>query len=99
MPPNAETSSCDTCSVSCAEHTATTRCDEDECPCHPGAQRPTGYRDNELGAHHIARPHDLRQVYATLVLRAGVPVHVVAAQLGPADAVITLRVYADVRGD
>lgn len=42
------------------------------------------------------RLHDLRHVHATTLLRAGVPVHVVAARLGHADPSITLRVYAHV---
>lgn len=37
------------------------------------------------------RLHDLRHVQATLLLKAGVPVHVVAARLGHADRAITLR--------
>lgn len=45
------------------------------------------------------RFHDLRHIHATLLLRAGVPVHVVAARLGHADPAITLRVYAHVLGD
>jgi integrase len=40
--------------------------------------------------------HDLRHVHATMLLLAGVPVHLVAARLGHADAAITLRVYAHV---
>ena len=44
----------------------------------------------------VARLHDLRHVHATTLLRAGVPVHVVAARLGHADPSITLRVYAHV---
>jgi integrase len=32
----------------------------------------------------------------TTLLLAGVPVHVVAARLGPADPAVTLRVYAHV---
>ncbi|MEU4287831.1 site-specific integrase [Kribbella sp. NPDC026596] len=43
-----------------------------------------------------ARLHDLRHVHATLLLIAGVPVHVVAERLGHADPAITLRVYAHV---
>src|SRR5207302_6263178 len=43
-----------------------------------------------------ARLHDLRHVHATLLLTAGVPVHVVADRLGHADPSITLRVYAHV---
>ena len=39
---------------------------------------------------------DLRHVHATLLLTAGVPVHVVAERLGHADPAITLRVYAHV---
>ena len=37
--------------------------------------------------------------HATTLLLAGVPVHVVAAQLGHADPSITLRVYAHVISD
>ena len=43
-----------------------------------------------------ARLHDLRHIHATTLLLSGVPVHVVAARLGHADAAITLRVYAHV---
>ena len=46
-----------------------------------------------------ARLHDLRHVHATILLLAGVPVHVVADRLGHADAAITLRVYAHVLHD
>lgn len=42
------------------------------------------------------RFHDLRHIHATLLLEAGVPVHVVAARLGHADPAITLRTYAHV---
>ena len=45
------------------------------------------------------RLHDLRHVHATLLLKAGVPVHVVASRLGHADPAITLRVYASVLRD
>lgn len=45
------------------------------------------------------RLHHLRHVHATLLLKAGVPVHVVAARLGHADPAITLRVYAHVLRD
>ncbi len=45
------------------------------------------------------RLHDLRHIHATLLLKAGVPVHVVAARLGHADPAITLRVYAHVLRD
>jgi hypothetical protein len=40
-----------------------------------------------------ARLHDLRHPHATTLLLAGVPVHVVAAQLGHADPAVTSRVY------
>jgi hypothetical protein len=43
-----------------------------------------------------ARLHDLRHLYATTLLLAGVPVHVVAARLGHADPAVNLRVYAHV---
>lgn len=45
------------------------------------------------------RLHDLRHVHATLLLKAGVPVHVAAARLGHADPAITLRVYVHVLRD
>ncbi len=45
------------------------------------------------------RLHDLRHTHATLLLRAGVPVHVVAARLGHSDPSVTLRVYAHVLGE
>ncbi|MGY0387111.1 tyrosine-type recombinase/integrase [Nocardioides sp. WG-D5] len=45
------------------------------------------------------RLHDLRHVHATLLLKAGVPVHVVAARLGHRDPSMTLRVYAHVLSD
>ncbi|WSG70185.1 tyrosine-type recombinase/integrase [Nonomuraea glycinis] len=44
----------------------------------------------------MIRLHDLRHVHATLLLLAGVPVHVGAARFGHADPAITLRVYAHV---
>ena len=43
--------------------------------------------------------HDLRHIHTSLLLEAGVPVHVVAARLGHADPAITLRVYAHVVRD
>lgn len=45
------------------------------------------------------RLHDLRHLHATLLLKAGVPVHVVASRLGHSDPAITLRVYAHVLDD
>ena len=69
---------------------------------------PTALMTKLQRAHNADRPsqplpvirlHDLRHIHATLLLRAGVPVHVVAARLGHADAAITLRVYAHVLGD
>jgi integrase len=44
----------------------------------------------------VARLHDLRHLHATMLLSAGVPVHVVAARLGHADPSITLKVYAHI---
>ena len=43
-----------------------------------------------------ARLHDQRHPPTTTLLLSGVPVHVVAARLGHADAAITLRVYVHV---
>jgi integrase len=45
---------------------------------------------------HGVRFHDLRHAHATIMLRAGVPVHVVAARLGHSDPALTLRVYSHV---
>lgn len=55
-----------------------------------------GHPDNPL---RPIRFHDLRHTHATLLLRAGVPVHVVAARLGHREPSITLRVYAHVLDD
>lgn len=52
-----------------------------------------------LEALPVIRLHDLRHIHATLLLGAGVPVHVVSARLGHADPAITLRVYAHVLSD
>jgi integrase len=42
------------------------------------------------------RLHDLRHTHATVLLSAGVPVHVVSQRLGHASPVITMTVYAHV---
>ncbi len=42
------------------------------------------------------RLYDLRHTHASLLLAAGVPVHVVSARLGHASAKMTLDVYAHV---
>ncbi len=47
----------------------------------------------------VVRLHDLRHLHASLLLKAGVPVHVVAHRLGHADPPITLCVYAHVLDD
>lgn len=55
----------------------------------PGGEAPTRHLS-------VIRLHDLRHLHATLLLQAGVPVHVVAARLGHRDPAMTLRVYAHV---
>jgi integrase len=52
----------------------------------------------ELGedALPVIRLHDLRHTHATLLLLAGVPVHVVSERLGHASPVVTMTVYAHV---
>jgi integrase len=40
--------------------------------------------------------HEIRHTHATILLRAGVPVHIVAKRLGHKDPSVTLNVYADV---
>jgi integrase len=42
------------------------------------------------------RFHDLRHTHATLLLKAGVPPHVVAQRLGHASPALTLSVYSHV---
>ncbi|MGC4940678.1 tyrosine-type recombinase/integrase [Kribbella sp. DT2] len=66
-------------------------------PAVPGTRR-TPRQELPRPAHPLppARLHDLRHVHATLLLIAGVPVHVVAERLGHDDPAITLRVYAHV---
>jgi integrase len=57
---------------------------------------------NSRNPDNMLRPirfHDLRHTHATLLLRAGVSVHVVAARLGHREPSITLRVYAHVLDD
>ena len=44
----------------------------------------------------VIRLHDLRHTHATILLLAGVPVHVVSQRLGHASPTITLAVYAHV---
>jgi integrase len=58
-------------------------------------------RDSEPSPDLLPRVrfHDLRHIHATLLLKAGVPVHVVSARLGHSDPAITLRVYAHVLAD
>ena len=74
-----------------------------------GSGRPVGARnvnrDLERVIGYCVPPvaripvHGLRHTHATLALRAGVPVHVVAARLGHADPTITMRTYAHVLAD
>lgn len=49
----------------------------------------------ELGLPRLTL-HGLRHTHATMLLRAGVPVHIVAKRLGHKDPSVTLDVYADV---
>lgn len=44
----------------------------------------------------VIRLHDLRHTHATILLLAGVPVHVVSQRLGHASPVVTMTVYAHV---
>ncbi len=53
----------------------------------------------ELGPLPRLTVHELRHSHATILLRAGVPVHIVAKRLGHKDASVTLNVYADVIPD
>lgn len=43
--------------------------------------------------------HDLRHFHATQLLRAGIPLHVVAQRLGHRDAMVTATIYAHVTND
>ena len=42
------------------------------------------------------RLHDLRHTHATILLLAGIPVHVVSQRLGQASPMVTMTVYAHV---
>lgn len=56
-------------------------------------------RDLAVAGLPDVRFHDLRHTAATLMLRAGVPVHVAAGILGHKDPAMTLRRYAHVLSD
>jgi integrase len=56
----------------------------------------SGYPDDWPVRPPAARLHDLRHTHATILLTAGVPVHVVSQRLDHASPVITLQVYAHV---
>jgi integrase len=43
--------------------------------------------------------HEIRHSHATILLRSGVPVHIVSKRLGHKDPSVTLNVYADVIPD
>jgi integrase len=64
-------------------------------------QRAVGERIAAAGLAPLPRltVHELRHSHATILLRAGVPVHIVAKRLGHKDASVTLNVYADVTPD
>ncbi|WP_404387394.1 tyrosine-type recombinase/integrase [Humibacillus xanthopallidus] len=53
-----------------------------------------GDRSASLEAPRL-KLHELRHTHATMLLRNGVPVHVVARRLGHKDPSVTLNVYAD----
>jgi len=63
------------------------------------------YITKQIGKEQLGLPlplvkiHELRHSHATILLRAGVPVHIVAKRLGHEDASVTLNVYADVIPD
>ena len=54
-----------------------------------------GELTGRLGSLPRLKLHELRHSHATLLLRDGVPVHVVAKRLGHKDPSVTLNVYAD----
>ncbi|MCW2496579.1 tyrosine-type recombinase/integrase [Jatrophihabitans sp.] len=54
-----------------------------------------GKRQTSAGLARLT-VHELRHTHATILLRAGVPVHIVAKRLGHKDPSVTLNVYADV---
>ena len=55
-----------------------------------------GRRGRAAAGIRPGRLHDVRHTHATHLLTRGVPVHVVAARLGHASPVTTMRVYAHV---
>ncbi len=50
----------------------------------------------KLAGVKYLKPHAMRHTHATLLLEAGVPLHVVAKRLGHKDAMVTATVYAQV---
>ncbi len=64
-------------------------------PVHPDYVTSTFRRLTSESGLPALKFHELRHTHATLLLREGVPVHVVAKRLGHKDPSVTLNVYAD----
>jgi integrase len=67
---------------------------EDGAPIHPNRMTDAFGRQVKASGLSKIRLHDLRHTHATLALTSGIPVHVVSARLGHANASITRNVYA-----
>ena len=59
------------------------------------ATKAFGVATTQLAGAPRIKLHELRHTHATMLLRDGVPVHVVAKRLGHKDPSVTLNVYAD----
>lgn len=67
---------------------------EDGTPVHPDYASKTFIKSQQGSELPRLTLHELRHSHATILLRAGVPVHVVAKRLGHKDPSVTLNVYA-----
>jgi len=67
---------------------------EDGTPVHPDYASKTFIKSQKGSEVPRLTLHELRHSHATILLRAGVPVHVVAKRLGHKDPAVTLNVYA-----
>lgn len=65
-------------------------------PLHPRTPHRIWCKIVESAGVPYRKPHALRHTHATVLLEAGVPLHVVAARLGHKDAMVTATVYAHV---
>jgi integrase len=71
-------------------------CLEDGSPVHPHAFSSAFQKAVRDSGRPRIRLHDLRHTHATIALRAGIPIKVIAERLGHADPAFTMKQYAHV---